>query len=83
MISTRRQTRNGIPRPALSAMLVFCLLCVAWTNLAMAAPVLDDDHLDADCADCHVDGYGTHTSCDNCHDDGRKSERKASFGIED
>lgn len=49
-------------------------------NHGITGVVLDEVHLEADCADCHVDGFGIHTSCDNCHDDGRKWERHASFG---
>ena len=49
-------------------------------NHGVTGVVLDDVHLDSDCADCHTNGFGVHTTCDNCHDDGRVWQRHASFG---
>jgi hypothetical protein len=33
-----------------------------------------------ECISCHVGGVGNHSRCDDCHDDHRKWDRKASFG---
>jgi hypothetical protein len=49
-------------------------------NHGVTGVVLDEVHLEADCSDCHVDGFGVHTQCIECHEDGRRWERHASFG---
>jgi len=49
-------------------------------NHGVTGVVLDEVHADADCMDCHVRGVGTPSTCDECHDDGRKWVRHGSFG---
>lgn len=49
-------------------------------NHGITGVVLDSVHGDLDCADCHIDGIGVHSSCNNCHDDGRTWVRHGSFG---
>ncbi len=51
-------------------------------NHGVTGVVLDETHLDSDCSDCHTNGFGRHTTCDECHDDGRRWERHASFGVD-
>ena len=49
-------------------------------NHGITGVVLDEDHGSMDCTDCHAGGVGAPSSCDACHDDGRKWLRHASFG---
>ncbi len=42
--------------------------------------VLDEVHREADCVGCHVDGPGSRSRCDGCHDDGRRFDRATGFG---
>lgn len=49
-------------------------------NHGITGVVLDDIHKEMGCASCHVGGVGHHSRCDECHADGRKWDRKASFG---
>ncbi len=41
---------------------------------------LDDVHREADCEACHVEGPGSRSRCDGCHDDGRRFDRATGFG---
>lgn len=49
-------------------------------NHTVTGVVLDSVHKELDCADCHAAGLGSPSSCEACHDDGRKYTRHASFG---
>ncbi len=50
-------------------------------NHGITGVVLDEIHTDMTCDSCHVGGVGHTARCDDCHDDNRKWERKASFGL--
>ncbi|MEN8006370.1 MAG: cytochrome c3 family protein [Candidatus Krumholzibacteriota bacterium] len=49
-------------------------------NHGVTGVVLDEVHLEIDCTDCHVRGLGKPSTCDECHDDGRRWVRHGSFG---
>jgi hypothetical protein len=49
-------------------------------NHGITGVILDQVHSEIECASCHVGGVGNHSRCDDCHDDQRKWDRKASFG---
>jgi hypothetical protein len=37
---------------------------------------LDEVHEEADCTDCHEEGWGAPSDCAGCHDDERRFDRK-------
>lgn len=47
---------------------------------AVTGVALGEIHLEADCSDCHQAGPGEASSCDACHDDGRRYDRRVGFG---
>jgi len=40
---------------------------------------LDEEHREADCSDCHVQGFGTPPDCADCHEDERRYDPKIGF----
>ncbi len=49
-------------------------------NHSVTGVVLDEVHGEISCEDCHTSGLGKPSDCSECHDDGRRYERHASFG---